>query len=80
MVIKVTQQHIDNGIPCKPSRCPIANALKEHFAGCVVTVIYSICFISNELHHLPSEVSKRIGQFDQGGEMEPFEFELCKLK
>lgn len=80
MLIMVTQQHIDDGVPSKPQNCPVANALKEHFPGCTVKVIHSICFISNQLYHLPSEVPEKIYQFDQTKEMTPFEFELCLSK
>lgn len=38
VTVKLTQEHIDNGIRKSPCNCPIALALKEHFKASHVYV------------------------------------------
>lgn len=73
--IKVTQEHINNGIKCSGVRCPIALAL--NFAG---DIFVDECYIDdidgNRRFNTPPEASAFVSKFDAGFAVEPFEFEL----
>lgn len=75
MIVKVTQQHIDNGVVGNPRRCAIALALKE-----VLDIDYVDMDgfnIGDVVIPFPVEVSEFILGFDSNPKQpQPFSFEL----
>lgn len=76
MKIKVTQDDIDCGVRKVKSACPVALATKLHFSNADVIVDYDTLFIGYEWFTLPEEAKDFINNFDNGDEVEPFEFEV----
>lgn len=79
--IKVTQQHIDKGIPCHPSKCAIAIALADVLVsqmsvavgcGCVTTFRHGRRFD----YDLPEDANNFAEMFDCRQPVKPFAFEL----
>jgi hypothetical protein len=80
MLIKVTQKHIDAGIPKNACFCPIAAAVRE-LGFNEIALDDSVAVIKKKEGHwdtvsVPSSVKKFIAKFDSGKFVEPFEFEL----
>lgn len=80
--IEVTQKHIDNGKSEDCYSCPIALAVSEHLHEYVEAHVMhgSVSFLPitgrDTVTKLPFEVRDFINEFDEGGEVEPFSFEL----
>jgi hypothetical protein len=87
-IIKVTQKHIDNGIPCRSGECPIALAMQEFFPKYNIWASYGwIRFWPLDIIYpkqdvllaeivTPPIVGRFIGQFDGNNSVEPFSFQL----
>lgn len=75
--IFVNQTHIDHGRPGTCTLCPIALAIQEATGIQQVGVNIVEVRIDGKYFDLPREVTEFINQFDAGGSVEPFEFELC---
>jgi hypothetical protein len=81
MVIQVEQRHIDRartlieatGLRCP--NCPVALAITEAL-GFPVKVIGPEYYIGMDRYPLPDSVAKWICEFDQGGPVKPFDFEI----
>lgn len=75
MLIKVTQEHIDKGERGSSCNCPIAMAIGELTLSPVSVGGAVVC---TRLVNYPLPVSARlfICEFDNGGHVKPFEFEL----
>lgn len=84
MIIKVTQEDIDKGMPISASFCPVALACKRVFnKDCSVTRGTGLTVYMGEENytwkrykHLPYSVKSFINNFDHQFGVEPFEFEL----
>lgn len=74
--IEVTQEDIENGVPCKSLYCPIALAVSRKLGIPVYIGIYTVCAEHNDLAKLPYKATKWITQFDIGRKVEPFSFDL----
>lgn len=75
MKIDVTKEHIRNGKRGKPGSCPLALALKD--ANCEnPSVCCRYCFYTRNGKAyegiLSRKTSKKIIEFDSGGDIEPF--------
>jgi hypothetical protein len=87
MKIIVTQKDIDKGVPSSCYECPIAYAFKRAVKN---NIRYGCCIGSNYIVHcpdgkwnryeLPKEARKFIKHFDNSKPVEPFSFELKKVK
>lgn len=81
--IQITQQDIVNGIPEKEDKCPIALALlRQGYKHVEVYDDYISCQNTNldiEYFHTPFEAAEFISKFDEGKEVNPFEFEAEKF-
>lgn len=76
MRIKVTQRHIDKGIPDAGDACPIACALQEAgFQGVHVGEDYARA-CGKQTYYLPREARMFVARFDAMDPVEPFEFEI----
>ncbi len=78
MLIKVTQEHIDQGKKGSRFKCPIGLAIKENpdmpyiqVTDAHVEIGYGIA-----IYVLPVEAQRFIHNFDEGFPVQPFEFEL----
>jgi hypothetical protein len=67
--VVVTQDHINRGIPCSFTECPIALATQGR-----VTADY--IEINSQRYELPAKALKFIRYFDGGQPVAPMEFEL----
>lgn len=82
MIIKVTQEHIDKGIPEDTMACPIALALYDAgFKGYdvdIITATDKACAkrLDSKEIILPNICRDFILDFDHGGLVQPFEFEF----
>jgi len=87
MKVKVTQYHIDNGIPCSTDSCPIAQAINElddkdypkDAEGGVSVVGGEVSFDYKDFTYdipLPDIARDFIVKFDSDENVAPFEFEL----
>lgn len=87
MIIKVTQEHIDNGKKCRTDTCAIAIAISESLEyPYQVRVILNesftaICKIYSQNRNiktiiLPQRVQEFIESFDNDYKVEPMEFEI----
>ena len=82
MKVKVTEEHIDEGVKGCPRNCPVALAFWD--AGAVDVRIgagRADWRMSNDdlravSAKLPERVQEFVGQFDHGEEVEPLEFEI----
>jgi len=81
MIIKVTQEHIENGCKKACLFCPVALALEARTGKEWSVGIYdAYCTHKSDdgptLHTLPDSAKDFILYFDSGLPVEPFEFEL----
>lgn len=78
MLIKVTQECIDNGKRGCPYSCPVALAVRDAVENDDIGVCYNHIRIGASYFVPPTEVIKFLKSFDFGigGPVEPFEFEL----
>lgn len=90
MKIRVTRKHIDLGVPCSMSRCPIALAIKEKTGSWRVRVEHgSVKFLKpgesirfDDLGYvvgsvlIASKATEFIDKFDLGRDVKPFTFNL----
>lgn len=81
--ITVSEKHIQNGFQSSIGRCPVALAFRDSsFQPEIVYVISQLATLYKEgscesyQAELPAEVTERIVRYDEGGGMEPFEFEI----
>lgn len=75
--VKVTQEHIDKGIPSDLCNCPIALAMKDNFT--FVEINGNVRCAKNETIYrglLGPITLKFIKDFDNGREVKPFEFDI----
>ena len=82
ITVRVEQRHIDEGVPNEPGMCPVALAIKGQ-PGCRRVLVghcgghvYFENFRPPASFHLPKKVSKFILDFDEGEDVEPFEFKM----
>ena len=81
MKIRVTQEHINEGVPGKACSCPIALALNDQInPPHHIQVGSEVILISSALdtcaYGLPEKVKQFISDFDGELFVEPLEFEL----
>jgi hypothetical protein len=79
MKISVTQEHIKNGKPLMPGCCAIALAIKEQGPSDALYVLSDglVEFIAlAKTVCLPTLAYAKMKAFDEGVNIEPFEFEL----
>jgi hypothetical protein len=76
MLIKVTEDHIENGRRHETCRCPIALAIKEATGCSNVSVGQQSATIGVYTHILPKEAGDFVRDFDHRKKVVPFEFEL----
>ncbi len=76
MKIQVMQEDIDQGEQCSILDCPVAKAIARKFSARMVGVNRESVVIDTLKIHLPENVRNAIEDYDNGGEMNPFEFEL----
>jgi hypothetical protein len=80
MLIKVTQSHVDAGVPCDATNCPVALAIrtatgKKYLVG-PDYVLPPRKRYPNGAIRLPQKVRGFIERFDANHIVEPFKFEL----
>jgi hypothetical protein len=86
MKIQVTAKHIKNGQRNDPHFCPVALAIGEILrAPFRCAILHSRCRIYDDTNRgyklvadflFSSEITKKIGQFDDNKQVLPFEFDL----
>lgn len=83
--VKVTQEHINEGVPGKPCKCPIALAIREQGNEDVSVSPWNVAFFlpnGDKLYYrLPYEAQQFIKNFDSSVNRiyaKPFEFELSE--
>jgi hypothetical protein len=81
VIVRVTQEDIDEGTKGDCTFCPIALAVDRALGGecCVAVTIFDVYITENahaEVFPLPSEARQFIQRFDKGKPVSPFEFEL----
>ena len=76
MKIKVTKEHIENGVREDCLLCPVATAVQEKIGKYMVTVRSDYIYINGETYPLTPETGEFVHMFDNGYEVAPFEFEL----
>lgn len=77
MLIKVTQDHIDQGTRKSALSCPVALAVMEACKANLAQVTrYGIGVGYRRAVHAPASVSSFVLDFDKGHPVVPFEFEL----
>lgn len=78
--IRVTQSHIDMGVPEDCDICPIAIALHEAFPECIFGVHGDYAFFARRREKLKIKLTDSCGAFvaafDAGLPVTPFEFEV----
>ena len=74
MIVKVLQEHIDNGKPSKPESCPLALAAKAQYGSANIGVGSGT--IGGKEYKFPPPVSWWISSFDSGATIYPIEIEL----
>ena len=87
MKIKVTQKDIDKGVRSSCYYCPIAHAFKRAVKNnndcdsyvCTSYIVYRPDD-KRDRYELPKEARKFIKHFDNSRPVEPFSFELKKVK
>lgn len=77
MLIKVTQEDIDNG-SVSAGFCPIALALDRTLGdpAPVIAVYENMLEIDGEFYAIPAAASEFVRRFDAGESVDPFEFDL----
>jgi hypothetical protein len=84
MLINVTQEHINNGIPTKCGLCPVALAINDVLNNTYYHAyvyhneidIANNSFAVKQSFDLPESVKLFINKFDKNLPVEPFKFEL----
>lgn len=86
MIIKVTQEHIDNGTKSDSCYCPVSLAIMGVLPLAVVYTNPATIFIRNKAGlkfsafrktlATPEMIGRFIVDFDKGYKVAPFEFEL----
>ena len=82
-IIKVTQEDIDRGVRRHDAHCPIANAIRGMgYYGVSVAGIMACFYTDDGFEHeifLPSKAQEFANHFDDGNNVEPFEFECEEI-
>lgn len=80
MIIKVTQEHIDEGFPGEADSCPVALAIQQKTGDLHATVNAKCIFFryrsKDKTRKTPKKVVNFIKKFDSGDKVKPFSFEL----
>lgn len=79
MIVTVTAQDIENGVPKSSSFCPVAAAIGRLFPGCKVVVgaaVFIFCPGGTVRFPLPAAVQQAISLYDLTGVMAPGWFAL----
>ena len=82
MRIEVTEESIEDGVRGSPSECPIAQALCAHGFGWPSVRRDHVVFTKHPGNFLgikadlPEEAQTFVRSYDDGEEVEPFEFEI----
>jgi len=79
--LQVTAQDIRNGVPDKPLRCPIAQALisngyTDHCGYPLRVGLDSIVSANGLIGTMPKHIASKIKRFDSTGQMSPFTFTI----
>lgn len=83
MIIKVTKEHIHQGIRCSTRACPIALAVGEALQTLDVEVGMYAIYALGKKYYTGYKICFFIQDFDKNQHVEPFEFELrerCESK
>jgi hypothetical protein len=81
MIINVTKDDIEKGIPKNAVFCPVALALHRVFPDADVSVSGTLIIVNNSgklnlLYSISNDVHYFITNFDKGKHVEPFSFEF----
>lgn len=77
ITVKVTQEHIDRGIPADCESCPVALALRDASPGPWSVGAYNADYMLSERRiRLPLTVTEWIYRFDGGYGGSPITFQL----
>lgn len=74
--VKVTEDLIASGVRDSTLFCPVAQAIHLHGYKNAMVAQDSIQFSDGLELPLPLDVTQRIQEYDMGGAMEPFDFDL----
>lgn len=75
-IVRVTQEHIDNGFARLARECPIALALKDAFQTSDTSMGVHNFYINGKDYKPPQTVLDFVKIFDNKKEVYPFEFEV----
>ena len=77
MKITVTQNDIDSGYQYSCECCPVALAIRRDTGRKAIVGNFRVSFEDGSgFYDLPFDVSESIQHFDNGAQIDPFEFEL----
>lgn len=79
MTIQVTQEHIEKGVACSHTQCPIALAMKDAGIKEPMVRLYSISYVLEGRYfgtYCPKGLMRKIIKFDADGKIKPFSFHL----
>ena len=78
MKIRITEEDIEQGVSCSPSRCPVARAIRRDAGSTAshLTVSGATIWIGDVHYRTPPRAFDFIFEFDNGDPVVPFEFEL----
>jgi len=80
MIVRVTQEHIDNADMASCTNCMVALALVDAFPDSSVWVGITIAEIDGIKYNLPNHVSAKIRRKCMDHVVEPFEFSTEELE
>lgn len=78
MIIKVTEDHIKNGLRCTTTCCPVALALQEISSNVSVGLVG--IWLDSVRYKVPRSVYRFIRRFDNNKTVKPFNFILKEYK
>ncbi len=77
MLVKITQEDIDQGDKYNPGWCPVALAVKRTTGNKDVSVGFWV-HVDGTIYRLANRISDWIYRFDQGGTVRPITFRLTR--
>lgn len=82
--VSIREKHIRKGVKGDCHRCAASLALTDATGDTEANVYRRDWLLFVEVHgrhiHAPEELCEFVGEFDYGGKVEPFEFELPNMK